>query len=103
MARPVVTTRPLSPAEMEEIDNMAAECDLNPERRRFYFAELIRLREFAAYAHRYRGSLPVKVRDAFTRNLPAKSGRAAWIEAGAEDAVEDELHQPPPVKPARVW
>jgi hypothetical protein len=93
--------RPLSPDEMQEAQNMVAECDLNPDRRLHYFAELIRLREFANYASRYRGRLPIKVREAFERDVPAKSERLSWIEAGAENAIEDQVHQPDPVKPVR--
>lgn len=94
--------RPLSPEEMEEAQNLVAECDLNPDRRLHYFAELIRLREFANYASRYRGRLPMKVREAFERDVPTTSERAAWIEAGAENQIEQALHMPDTVKPVRT-
>jgi hypothetical protein len=94
--------RPLSPQEIEEVQNMIAECDLNPDRLRVFMAELIRLREFAAFANRYRGRLPIKVRDAFERNVPAKSERAQWVEAGVEESIEHDIHQPDQPKQERL-
>lgn len=82
---------------------MAAECDLNPDRRLHYFAELIRLREFAAFANRYRARLPLKVREAFENNVPPRASIRDLVELGNEEAVEQEIHKPPPVRPPHTW
>ena len=86
--------RPLSRQELEEIENMAAECDLKPDRLRVYFAELIRLREFAAIASRYRARLPVKVHQAYLRNVPEKSDLPLILDEAIEERTEADLHDP---------
>ncbi len=97
-----MSARPLSPEEIAEMDNLIAECELNPQRLRAYCAELIRLREFAGFSARYAGSLPRKVREALDHNIPKKSERQAWIDAGMENAIEHDIHMPDPVRPPRL-
>ena len=71
---------------------MIAECDLNPALQPVYFAELIRLREFAAFAGRYKRRLPLNVQQAFERSIPPRASIADLVEAGHEELVEHELH-----------
>ena len=71
-----------------EIENLVAECELNPARLRVYMAELIRLRTFAEFSHQFRGRLPLKVRDAFERNVPARSQQAEWARAAATGLID---------------
>lgn len=88
---------------MEEINNLAAECGLHPNRLTELLAELIRLREFAKFTSRYRGRLPLKLREAYESNVPARATTRDWVEAGNEEAIDHELHQPDPVRPKRCW
>jgi hypothetical protein len=86
--------RPLSEQELEEIENLAAECDLKPERRRIYFAELIRLREFARCAGRFRNRLPLKVQQSLERNIPRGADLPLLVEQAIEGQIEEGLHHP---------
>jgi hypothetical protein len=86
-------TRALSEQELEEIENLAAECDLKPERRRVYFAELIRLREFARCAGRFRNRLPLKVQQSLERNVPRGADLPLLVEEAIEEKTEAELHK----------
>lgn len=79
---------------MDEIEDMAAECALKPERLRVYFAELIRLREFANFAGRYRNRLPIKLQQAFERSVPAKPDMSLLVDEAIEARIENELHDP---------
>ena len=84
-------TRALSPAELDEIDNLAAECDLAPERLRVYFAELIRLREFSAVARRYQARLPRMVRDSYQRTVPPKRDVPHLVDEALERSIDADL------------
>jgi hypothetical protein len=83
-------TRPLSQQELEEIDNLAAECDLKPERRRVYFAELIRLREFARCAGRFRNRLPLKVQQSLEHNVPHRADLPLLVDEAIEERIEQD-------------
>lgn len=87
---------------MEEIANLAAECGMHPHRLTELLAELIRLREFTKFASRYAGRLPQKLREAF-ESVPKRATTREWVEAGAEEAIDHELHQPDPIRPPRCW
>lgn len=93
--------RPLSPEEIEEVKNLVAECDLHPHRLLELLAELIRRRVFDGIACRFR--ISPKLRAIYEENVPPRASTREWYEAGAEDAIEHELHKPEPVRPPRCW
>lgn len=82
-------TRPLSPEELDDVANLAAECE-RPERLRALLAETLRLRAFAAICRRHTGRLPRAVQQAMQQQLPQRSTAGAWAAAAAENHITDD-------------
>ncbi len=77
-----MSTRPLTPEEQDEINNLVTECE-NPERLRVVLAEYLRLRSFTSFCRQRASSLPRSVCNALVHNVPKHNTAAAWaIEAG---------------------
>lgn len=97
----IMPVRPLSPEEMEEVENLEAYCGLDPRHLPELLAELIRRRKVDAIALRFR--ISAKLRAIFEELIPARVTTREWYEAGAEDAIDDALHQPDPLRPHRSF
>ncbi len=81
-------TAPITPAEREEINNLAAEAE-STERREVLMAELIRLRVLAQECRRSTGRLPRKVQMTLDAKVPKRTS-ADWARHVAESAaIED--------------
>lgn len=82
-------TAPITPAEREEINNLAAEAE-STERREVLMAELIRLRVLAQECRRNIGRLPRKVQMTLDAKVPKRTSAADWARHVAESAaIED--------------
>jgi hypothetical protein len=83
-----MSTRPLSPEELDEIENLATECE-DPARLRRLLAAHVRLRAFASFCRRHASGLTRSVVIDLQRNVPNRNTGPEWAAATGSRPADD--------------
>lgn len=88
-----MTLQPLSIEELDEVKNLATECD-DPRARLAHIAELVRLRALAQICRRHHARMPRQVLQVLETRVPSLTAQQQWTRAVADACRQEDPRLP---------